>query len=201
MHPAWSARSTCTICFAPKCCEPIAHFVISDIQGRAQGIRLLVLDVDGVLTDGRLYYAEDGAELKAFHIQDGLGIKLLRGSGVEVAIITGRTSGAVTHRATNLGILHVLQGVEDKLLALQQLREGLAIDWGNIAAMGDDLPDLPILRRCGLALTVPDAPALVRRHAHYVTQRSGGAGAVREACELIMKARTTFDTSMQEFLK
>ena len=173
----------------------------ADIQARAQRIRLLVLDVDGILTDGRLYYAHDGAELKAFHIQDGLGVKLLRSSGVEVAIVTGRTSGAVAQRATNLGIVHVFQGVDDKLSTLQQLSERLALDWAAIGAMGDDLPDLPVLRRCGLALTVPEAPALVQRHAHYVTQHGGGAGAVREACELIMQAQATFEASMQEFLK
>jgi len=162
---------------------------------------LLVLDVDGVLTDGRLYYGANGAELKAFHIQDGLGLKMLRASGVEVAIVTGRTSRAVELRAENLGVPYVFQGVADKLAAFNQLLAQLAVGASAAAAMGDDLPDLPVLLRCGFAACVPEAAAAVRSHAHYITDRPGGTGAVREVCELLMRAQGTLETAMQQYLK
>jgi len=175
--------------------------VTPELCDRARGIRLLVLDVDGVLTDGRLYYGGDGVELKAFHIQDGQGLKMLRATGVEVAIITGRTSRAVELRTENLGIAHVFQGVTDKLVVFQQLVAQMALRPAAAAAMGDDLPDLPLLRRCGFAACVPEAPALVRSHAHYVTDRPGGAGAVREVCALLMAAQETLEAGMQMYLK
>jgi 3-deoxy-D-manno-octulosonate 8-phosphate phosphatase (KDO 8-P phosphatase) len=173
----------------------------SEVDQRARGIRLLVLDVDGVLTDGRLYYGGDEVELKAFHIQDGHGLKMLRESGVEVAIITGRTSQAVERRAQNLGVQYVYQGVGDKLAVFEELLASLGLGAAAAAGMGDDLPDLPILRRCGLAVTVPEAPALIRSHAHYVTSLHGGSGAVREACELLMRAQGTLEGKMQEYLR
>jgi 3-deoxy-D-manno-octulosonate 8-phosphate phosphatase (KDO 8-P phosphatase) len=172
-----------------------------EVEQRARGIRLLVLDVDGVLTDGRLYYGGDEVELKAFHIQDGHGLKMLRESGIEVAIITGRTSQAVERRAQNLGVQYVYQGVADKLAVFEQLLARLGLSATAAAGMGDDLPDLPILRRCGLALTVPEAPALIRSHAHYVTSLHGGSGAVREVCELLMQAQGTLEGKMQEYLR
>jgi 3-deoxy-D-manno-octulosonate 8-phosphate phosphatase (KDO 8-P phosphatase) len=172
-----------------------------EVEQRARGIRLLVLDVDGVLTDGRLYYGEDEVELKAFHIQDGHGLKMLRESGIEVAIITGRTSQAVERRAQNLGVQYVYQGAADKLAVFEQLLAHLGLSATAAAGMGDDLPDLPILRRCGLALTVPEAPALIRSHAHYVTSLHGGSGAVREVCELLMQAQGTLEGKMQEYLR
>jgi 3-deoxy-D-manno-octulosonate 8-phosphate phosphatase (KDO 8-P phosphatase) len=175
--------------------------VTPDLRDRARGIRLLVLDVDGVLTDGRLYYGGDGVELKAFHIHDGQGLKMLRATGIEVAIITGRTSRAVELRAQNLGVAHVFQGVSDKLVVFEQLVARMVVRLAAAAAMGDDLPDLPLLRRCGFAACVPEAPALVRSHAHYVTDRPGGAGAVREVCELLMAAQGTLEAGMQEYLK
>lgn len=164
-------------------------------------MRLLTLDADGVLTDGRLYYSAHGEELKAFDIQDGLGLKMLQASGVQVAIITGRQSEALLARARNLGVERVLQGVEDKLAAFVDLLAALRLEQASAACMGDDLPDLPMLRRCGLALTVPAAAALVRRHAHYVTQRHGGRGAVREACELIMQGQGTLELQLQRYLE
>jgi 3-deoxy-D-manno-octulosonate 8-phosphate phosphatase (KDO 8-P phosphatase) len=160
-----------------------------------------VLDVDGVLTDGRLYYGADGAELKAFHIHDGLGLKMLRASGVEVAIVTGRSSRAVELRAENLGVPYVFQGVVDKLAVFEQLMARLALSPAAAAAMGDDVPDLPVLRRCGFAACVPEATARVRSHAHYITDRPGGTGAVREVCELLMAAQGTLEAAMQEYLK
>ena len=172
-----------------------------DLAQRAKSVRLLVLDVDGVLTDGRLYYGGDDVELKAFNIQDGHGIKMLRATGVEVAIITGRTSRAVELRAANLGVPYLYQGVADKLAVFDQLLARVRLDAAAAAAMGDDLPDLPILRRCGLAACVPEAPALVRNHVHYVTDRPGGAGAVREICELLMAAQGTLEATLQEYLR
>jgi len=175
--------------------------VSPDLRARARGIRLLVLDVDGVLTNGRLYYGANGDELRAFHIHDGLGLKMLRATGVEVAIVTGRTSRAVELRAENLGVPHVFQGVGDKLAVFEQLRKQLTLPAEAVAAMGDDLPDLPVLRRCGLAACVPEAPALVRSHSHYIAEKTGGAGAVRELCELVMVAQGTLEAGMQEYLK
>jgi len=175
--------------------------VSPDLRERARGVQLLVLDVDGVLTDGRLYYGPSGDELKAFHIHDGLGVKMLRATGVEVAIITGRTSRAVELRAENLGVPYVFQGVDDKLAVFEQLLQRLTLSAMAAAAMGDDLPDLPLLRRCGFAACVPEAPALVRSHSHYVADRPGGAGAVREVCELVMAAQGSLETSIQEYLK
>src|SRR5690349_4594751 len=165
-------------------------------MARARAVRLLVLDVDGVLTDGRLYYADDGVELKTFNIQDGLGIRMLIASGVMVGIISGRRSRALELRAENLGVQHVFLGVSDKLSVFEELLRALSLSVQAAAAIGDDLPDLPILRRCELAACVPEAPALVQEHVHYVTQRSGGRGAVRELCELIMRAQGTFSVSL-----
>jgi 3-deoxy-D-manno-octulosonate 8-phosphate phosphatase (KDO 8-P phosphatase) len=159
-----------------------------------------MLDVDGVLTDGRLYYGSNGDELKAFDIRDGLGLKMLRATGVEVAIVTGRTSRAVELRAENLGVPHVFQGVSDKLAVFEQLLKRLTLNFAAAAAMGDDLPDLPVLRRCGFAACVSDAPVLVRSHSHYVADRPGGAGAVREVCELLMAAQGTLEARIQEYL-
>ena len=175
--------------------------VAPEVEQRARDIRLLVLDVDGVLTDGRLYYGGDEVELKAFHIQDGHGLKMLRESGIEVAIITGRTSRAVERRAQNLAVQYVYQGVADTLAVFEQLLARLGLSAAAAAGMGDDLPDLPILRRCGLAVTVPEAPALVRSHAHYVTSLHGGSGAVREVCELLMQAQGTLEGKMREYLR
>ena len=172
-----------------------------ELYARAQGIRLLVLDVDGVLTDGRLYYGASGEELKAFHIRDGLGLKLLHASGVQVVIVTGRTSRAVELRAENLGLPYVFQGISDKLAVFEQLLVRFALKPTAAAAIGDDLPDLPVLRRCGLAACVPEASVQVRGCAHYVTDRPGGGGAVREVCDLLMTAQGTLEAAMHEYIK
>lgn len=158
-------------------------------QDAARAIRLLVLDVDGVLTDGRLYYSESGHEAKTFHIHDGLGIKLLQRGGIEVAIITGRTSQLLERRTRELGITRVIQGREDKLTALQELLEPLQLEWHEIAYMGDDLPDLSAIRRVGLGMTVANANPLVRQHARWEARLPGGTGAVREAAEFILGAQ------------
>lgn len=172
-----------------------------ELTQKARAIRLLVLDVDGVLTDGRLWYDNGGEELKAFHIQDGLGIKLLQGTGVAVAIITGRTSALVARRAAELGIRHVIQGREDKLLALRGLCDQLGLTLDTVAYLGDDLPDLSAIRAVGLGLTVADGHALIAQHARYRTARNGGFGAVREACELIMQAQDTLSAVLERYLQ
>ncbi len=168
---------------------------------RARGVRLIVFDVDGVMTDGSLYLCDDGQEYKAFNSQDGLGMKLLKASGVEMAIITGRTSRVVVKRAENTGVSRFYQGVEDKLEAFVHLAQELGLGLAQCAFMGDDVVDLPPMRRSGFAVTVPDAPQLVKEHAHYVTRNGGGRGAVREIAEFIMQAQGTLDAQMAQFLK
>lgn len=153
---------------------------------RLGGIRLLCMDVDGVLSDGRLYFQSDGIEIKAFHTQDGLGLKLLKRIGIEVAIITGRSSPMVTERAKALGIAHLVQGCEDKLSALNDICQPLDIGLEQTAYCGDDLPDLPAIRAAGIGIAVPNAVAEVRRHADWITQRQGGHGAVREICDALI---------------
>lgn len=166
----------------------------------ARDLRLLVLDVDGVLTDGRLYYSESGHEAKAFHIHDGLGIKLLQHCGVEVAIITGRSSQLLQRRARELGIQRVIQGREDKLTALEELLQPLQIEWQQIGYMGDDLPDLAAIRRVGLGMTVANANPLVRQHARWISRLDGGAGAVREAAEFILDAQGKLEALQSTYL-
>ena len=161
----------------------------SDVTDRARGIRLLTCDVDGVLTDGRIYVTDDGRELKAFHALDGVGLKLLMRSGVAIAWITGSVAAAVMHRARGLGVTRVVQGAEDKLVPWEALRAELGLAPEACAHIGDDLPDVPLFNACGLAVAVPHAPAAVRSRAHYVTGRDGGKGAVRELCELILAAQ------------
>lgn len=167
---------------------------------RAQSIRLIAFDVDGILTDGGLYLSDSGEEFKRFNSLDGHGLKMLKASGVELAIITGRTSRCVELRAHNLGIRHLYQGVGDKLGAMKNLLGQLGLAPAAAAFMGDDVVDLPVMRQVGLALSVPDAPQVVRDRAHYVTQRSGGNGAVREACELLMSAQGTLDAQLAPYL-
>ncbi len=158
-------------------------------QLAARRVKLFIMDVDGVLTDGRLYYAEDGVELKAFHIQDGLGIKLLQRSGIEVGIITGRTSKLLARRAAELGIETVVQGREDKLAALDELAGQRSWDLEAIAYIGDDLPDLAAIRQVGLGMTVANGSNIVAEHALWRSLRPGGQGAVREAAEFILDAQ------------
>lgn len=167
---------------------------------KARDIRLLALDVDGVLTDGRLWFGNNGEELKAFDIKDGLGIKLLQRAGVAVAIITGRRSELVARRARELGIEHVIQGREDKLVALNALCAELGLNLDEVAYMGDDLPDLSAIRAVGLGVTVADGHPFVARHAAHTTTRGGGAGAVRELCELILRGRGQLDATLESYL-
>jgi 3-deoxy-D-manno-octulosonate 8-phosphate phosphatase (KDO 8-P phosphatase) len=171
------------------------------LLSRAKLIRLVAFDVDGVLTDGGLYLSDSGEEFKRFNSLDGHGIKMLKASGVEVAIITGRTSRCVELRAKNLGIDHVYQGVERKLDAMVTLLNHLKLSRDAAAYMGDDVVDLCVMRHVGLAISVPQSPQLVREHSDYVTRASGGHGAVREACELIMSAQGTLDAQLAPYLK
>lgn len=152
-------------------------------------IALLVLDVDGVLTDGRLYFGPRGEALKAFDVKDGYGIRRLLDAGVAVAIISGRRSAAVTRRARELGIRHIFQGTDDKLAVFERLRKRLRLTAAACACVGDDVPDVPLMRAAGLAFAVADAHPIARHIAHFVTRRTGGRGAVREVCDQLLAAR------------
>ena len=167
---------------------------------RAKAVRLAIFDVDGVLTDGRLYFLADGSEFKTFNTLDGHGIKMLIASGVQTAIISGRSSPVVERRAANLGIQHLIQGREDKLVVLEQLLGELGLGYQEVAYLGDDLPDLPVIRRVGLGMAVASADAFVRQHAHGITSAAGGAGAAREFCELIMRAQGTLEQAQAAYL-
>ena len=171
-----------------------------DILERANRIRLAIFDVDGVLTDGSLYIGDDGQEYKAFNSRDGHGMVLLRQTGVTLAIITGRSSEVVRIRMASLGINHVYQGIQDKLAAYEELKQTLGMTDEAIAYVGDDVMDLPVLRRAGLAVAVADAHPLVQRHAHWRTASPGGRGAARDFCELLMEAQGTLDTMMARYL-
>lgn len=174
---------------------------LDDVRARAKTLALVIFDVDGVLTDGSLYLDDDGREHKAFYSLDGHGMKMLKRSGVELAIITARNSQLMVHRARNLGIDHLYQGAEDKLEAFQHLLAELPVAPEHIAYMGDDVVDLPVMRRVGLAITVPAAPELVKAHAHYITTLPGGRGAVREVCELVMQAQGTWEAMLAPYLQ
>ncbi len=159
------------------------------IEELAQGIRGLILDVDGVLTDGRLTYLPGGGESKTFHVRDGLGIQLLIASGCKVAFLSGRESEVVTRRGKELGVNLMKLGIADKVDVFEGILKTFEIEEQEVAYVGDDLPDLPLLRRCGLAFAVADAAPEVRASAHIVLRAGGGQGAVREACERILKAK------------
>jgi len=172
----------------------------ADALERARRVKLMLFDVDGTLTDGNLWYGPSGEEIKAFHSFDGHGIKMLAKSGVRVALLTGRSSPAVAARATELGIEHVLQGVAQKRETYEALLDRLRLSQDAAGYMGDDLVDIPVLKRCGFACAVHEAPEEVRKHAHYVAASPAGAGAAREVCEFIMRAQNTFAGVLQEYL-
>lgn len=175
--------------------------VTDEITARAKKIKVVVFDVDGVMTDGGLMIGDDGQEYKTFHSHDGLGMKLLNRTPVQMAIITGRTSQVVKTRAETTGIKYFYQGIEDKLDAFNDLIKKLGITAEEAAFMGDDIVDIPPMLRCGLAITVPAAPDTVKERAHYLTTRQGGKGAVREVCELIMRAQGTYDAVTAKYFK
>ena len=169
--------------------------VAQNIMNRAKKIKLLVCDVDGVFSDGRIYLGNDGEELKAFHTKDGFGIKALGGSGVHVAIITGRRSTIVANRMSALNVKHIIQGQEDKYPALIDLSKTLGIYIDEIAYIGDDIPDLACIVQVGLGIAVQDAHPGVIAQADYTTFVRGGYGAVREVCDLIMQCQGTLDSA------
>jgi 3-deoxy-D-manno-octulosonate 8-phosphate phosphatase (KDO 8-P phosphatase) len=174
---------------------------MQDTLERAALIRLVIFDVDGVLTDGGLFYGDDGQEYKAFHSKDGHGMKMLQASGVEIGIITARTSEVVRIRMESLGIERVFQGQLEKLPAYERLKGATGLSDEQIAYVGDDVVDLPIMVRVGLAVAVQDAHPLVKRHAHWQTPSRGGRGAARDVCELLMEAQGTLEASFQRYLR
>lgn len=172
----------------------------ADQVEKIRQLKLLILDVDGVLTDGRLFFDHQGNEYKCFHARDGHGLKLLRQTGVEVAVISGRNSKSVALRMQSLGIEHVYQGHENKRAAFAEILDNLKLSHGQVAHVGDDLLDLPIMTRVGFAVAVQDANFAVKRYAHWCTQTPGGQGAVREVCDLIMQVQGHFDKVLQSYL-
>ncbi|HEX4857662.1 MAG TPA: HAD family hydrolase [Usitatibacteraceae bacterium] len=167
----------------------VYHDLAEDVLWRARRIRLAIFDVDGVLTDGRLYYGPDGEVFKAFNSLDGHGIKMLIDSGIEVAIISGRSGAALERRAADLGIRRLHTGVSDKRATFETLLAELKLDLAQCAAIGDDIVDLPILAQCGLSAAVANAPRYLKERVHFVTRERGGEGAAREFCDLILDAR------------
>lgn len=172
-----------------------------NIIEKAKPIRLAIFDIDGVFTTGKLFYGANGIEYKEFHVHDGQGIKFLQRSGVEIGIITARESDIVTKRMLDLDVKYVYQGNLDKLPAYEDLKQKLSLNDNQIAYLGDDLPDLPLIQRVGLGITVPNAPQIMKKYANWVTQATGGQGAVREVCELIMQSQGTYETIIESFLK
>ena len=173
---------------------------MQDILQKAAQIRLVVFDVDGVLTDGSLFIGDDGQEYKAFNSRDGHGMKMLQASGVTIGIITGRSSQVVSHRMSSLGIRHVYQGQHDKLPAFMELIGKLGLQAEQVAYVGDDVVDLPILTRVGLAIAVQDAHNLVKQHSHWITPNPGGRAAARDVCEMIMQAQGNLDEQLKTYL-
>lgn len=172
-----------------------------ELQRKAQAIKLVAFDIDGIMTDGRLYFTSLGDEIKAFNVKDGLGLKLLRETGVEVAIITGRTSELVNRRARDLKIGKLIQGREDKKVALNELMQQENLSAEQIAYMGDDLPDLPAIRFAGLGVTVADAMPIIKQHADFITESNGGDGAVREFCDWLLTAQGNLDAVLEPYLR
>jgi 3-deoxy-D-manno-octulosonate 8-phosphate phosphatase (KDO 8-P phosphatase) len=167
---------------------------------RAARVRLLIFDVDGVLTDGSLYLGDDGQEYKAFNVRDGHGMVMLQETGVRLAVISGRASHVVRIRMEDLGITHVYQGRRDKLSAYEELKAATGLADEALAFVGDDVIDLPVMRRVGLAIAVADAHPLVCRTAHWCTHTRGGRGAAREVCELVMDAQGTLERMLGRYL-
>ncbi|MCU7958409.1 MAG: 3-deoxy-manno-octulosonate-8-phosphatase KdsC [gamma proteobacterium symbiont of Bathyaustriella thionipta] len=172
---------------------------MQNILNKAKLIRMLIFDVDGVLTDGSLFLGDDGQEYKAFNSRDGHGMKMLQESGVDIAIITGRESKVVGMRMQSLGIRHVHQGADDKLAVFNELLGSIGLQHEQIAYVGDDVVDLPVMRKVGLAIAVQDAHPLVRQHSHWQTPSAGGRGAGREVCEMLMQAQGTLDKMLAQY--
>jgi 3-deoxy-D-manno-octulosonate 8-phosphate phosphatase (KDO 8-P phosphatase) len=174
--------------------------LMKDILEKASQIKLLIFDVDGVLTDGSLFLGDDGQEYKAFHSQDGHGIKMLQRHGVRCAIITGRTSKVVEHRMRNLGIDLIYQGQENKRAGFADLLSRVDLSPEQVAYIGDDVVDLPVMRKVGLAIAVQDAHPWVVKHSHWQTPRAGGRGAARDVCEMLMEAQGVLQRELESYL-
>lgn len=172
----------------------------ANVLARASKIRLVIFDVDGVLTDGKLYFDESGREYKCFHARDGHGIKMLRTTGVESAVISGRQSASVARRMENLGIDLVFQGIEDKLAVFQSICQQMQLSPEHVAHVGDDLLDLPVMRRAGFSVAVADANDAILPYAHWQTRCAGGCGAAREVCDLLMTAQGTLTAVIARYL-
>lgn len=172
----------------------------SELMAMAQNVRLLALDVDGILSDGKIIYDAQGVETKAFYVQDGVGIKAVQRYGIEVAIITGRFSPMVQKRADELGIKHIIQGRDDKKTALTELIQTLGLDLLECAYMGDDLPDIKALQSVALAVTVPNAHDEVKKQVDMITTNFGGSGAVREVCDLLLQSQGVYQSWLQSYV-
>jgi len=172
-----------------------------DTIEKAKKIRLVIFDVDGVLTNGALIYGQNGSEYKEFHVHDGFGLRMLQKSGVQIAIITAKNSEIVAQRAKDLKIQHVYQGQENKIPAFEDLKTKLQLSDEEIAYVGDDLPDLPLIRRVGLGVTVANAPAIMQQYAAWITKAKGGKGAAREVCDLIMEAQGSYQAMVKSYIE
>ncbi len=173
---------------------------MNDVIEKANQIKLVIFDVDGVLTDGGLILGESGNEYKIFHVRDGQGLVMLKDTGIKIAVITARSSGIVAERMAALGIEYVFQGQNDKGKAVSELMTKLEVSKEQTAYVGDDFIDLPAMRQVGLSIAVADAHPLVKEHAHWTTANRGGRGAAREVCELIMQAQGTLQAAVQHYL-
>jgi 3-deoxy-D-manno-octulosonate 8-phosphate phosphatase (KDO 8-P phosphatase) len=172
----------------------------ADVQNKLQAIRALILDVDGVLASPQLQYSDNGDEIKTFHIRDGMGIQLLLRAGIQVGIISGRTSRATEKRIADIGIQHAFFGQKEKITAYESLKKTFALGDQAIAYMGDDLPDIPLLKRVGLSITLADAPEIVKQHASWHITLQAGNGAVRIVCDALLMAQQQYDTVVQSYL-
>jgi len=173
---------------------------VNSLINKAKKIKLAIFDVDGVLTNGSLFYGKEGPELKEFHVHDGQGMKLLLQAGIEVGIITACKSVMVARRMQDLGITHVYQGQQNKLEAYDDLKNKLQLTDEQILYMGDDFPDLPLLSRAGMSISVANAPKIIQGYAAWVTQASGGQGAVREVCDFLLESQNLYQTVMDHYL-
>ena len=173
----------------------------TEITDKARRVRLVILDVDGVLTDGGLCFDNRGEEYKTFNSLDGHGVRMLLDCGIEVAVITGRQSGIVDHRMRDLGLRHIYQGSRDKLPAFERLLTDTGLEAGQVAYVGDDLPDLPVMRRCGFAIAVQNAHSFVKQHCDWVTTALGGHGAVREISDFLLHAQGLLEARQNGYLE
>ncbi len=173
---------------------------MQDILDKAAKIKLVIFDIDGVLTTGALFLGDDGQEYKAFNSKDGHGLRMLQDGGVDVAILTGRSSNVVSHRARDLGITRVYQGKRQKLPAFEELVAETGLKYEEIAYVGDDVVDLPVMTLVGLAICVQDGHPFVKKHAHWITEHNGGCGAGRDVCELILEAQGKLQPMLESYL-